>query len=68
VVSAALVALGITGAGLFPAQPAAGQETKRGALQGAAALDQLKQDGQYASLQAAMQQARAMTLTSPKKA
>ncbi len=58
VVCAALAALGLAGAGLFRTQPAAGQETKPGALQGAAALDQLKQDGQYESLQAAMNQAR----------
>jgi hypothetical protein len=58
VVCAALVALGIAGAGLLPTQPVAGQETKSGALSGAAALDQLKQDGQYESLQAAMRQAR----------
>ncbi|MGH9936654.1 MAG: FG-GAP repeat protein, partial [Blastocatellia bacterium] len=58
VVCAALVALCVAGAGLFPAQPVAGQETKPGALRGAAALDQLKQDGQYDSLQAAIRQAR----------
>ncbi|MGH9937121.1 MAG: FG-GAP repeat protein, partial [Blastocatellia bacterium] len=43
---------------LFPAQPVAGQEPRPGALRGAAALDQLKRDGQYDSLQAAMNQAR----------
>jgi hypothetical protein len=37
-------------------QPAVAQETKP--LHGAAALDQLKRDGQYDSLQAAMEQAR----------
>jgi hypothetical protein len=58
VVCAALVALGIAGAGLLPTQPVAGQENKSGALSGPAALDQLKQDGQYESLQAAMRQAR----------
>src|SRR5262245_20596643 len=54
----ALVALGIAGAGLLPTRPVAGQETKSGALRGAAALDQLRQDGEYESLQAAMRQAR----------
>src|SRR5262245_12563329 len=54
----ALVAMGIAGAGLLPTRPVAGQETKSGALRGAAALDQLKQDGEYESLQAAMRQAR----------
>jgi len=58
VVCAALVALGLAGAGLLPTQPVAGQETKSGVLRGAAALDQLKQDGQYDSLQEAMNQAR----------
>ncbi len=43
---------------MFPTRPAAGQEPKPVALHGAAALDQLKQDGQYESLQAAMRQAR----------
>jgi len=58
VVCAALVALGLAGAELLPTQPVAGQETRPGALRGAAALDRLKQDGQYDSLQAAMRQAR----------
>jgi hypothetical protein len=58
VVCAALVALVVAGAGLYSTQPVAGRENMPGALRGAAALDQLKQDGQYASLQAAMQQAR----------
>ncbi|MCI0389939.1 MAG: putative Ig domain-containing protein [Acidobacteria bacterium] len=53
-----MVALGLTGAGLFPTHPVAGQEPRPGALHGAAALDQLKQDGQYESLQAAIRQAR----------
>jgi len=57
VVCAALVALLIAGAELFSTQPVAGQETKRQTLRGEAALDQLKQDGQYESLQAAMRQA-----------
>ena len=54
---AAIVALCVCGAGLFPAQPVAGKETMPAGLQGAAALDQLKRDGQYDSLQAAMNQA-----------
>ncbi|MGE0127288.1 MAG: putative Ig domain-containing protein [Blastocatellales bacterium] len=58
VVCAALIALGISGAGLFKTQPVAGKESKRQTLHGAAALDQLKQTGQYESLQAAMRQAR----------
>ncbi len=58
VVCAALVALSVPGARLFPTQPVAGQETSPLTLHGAAALDQLKQDGQYESLQAAMNQAR----------
>jgi uncharacterized protein (TIGR03437 family) len=58
VVCAALVALGIAGAELLSTQPVAGQETRSGVLSGAAALDRLKQDGQYESLQAAMNQAR----------
>ncbi|HMV48968.1 MAG TPA: putative Ig domain-containing protein, partial [Blastocatellia bacterium] len=52
----ALFALCAVGASRFVAKPVAGQETK--ALHGAAALDQLKRDGQYDSLQAAMEQAR----------
>jgi len=58
VLYAALVVLGLAGAGWFPTQPVAGQETKPAALHGAAALERLKQDGQYESLQAAMNQAR----------
>ncbi len=58
VVCAALVALGLAGAGLFRTQPVAGQEAKPTTLQGAAAFERLKQDGQYESLQAAMDQAR----------
>ena len=55
---AALVAVCVAGAGWFPVQPVAGQETKQQTLHGAAALEQLKQDGQYDSLQAAVDQAR----------
>jgi hypothetical protein len=55
---AAIVALVLTGAGLFPAQSAAGQETTPGSLLGAAAIEQLKKDGQYNELQSAMKQAR----------
>ncbi|MGH9838558.1 MAG: putative Ig domain-containing protein [Blastocatellia bacterium] len=58
VLCAALVAVCVAGAGWFPTQPVAGQETKHQTLHGAAALEQLKKDGQYESLQAAMQQAR----------
>jgi hypothetical protein len=58
VVCSAIVALCIAGAGLLPTQPVAGQGTTPGVLQGAAALDHLKQNGQYESLQAAMRQAR----------
>ncbi|MGH9839289.1 MAG: putative Ig domain-containing protein [Blastocatellia bacterium] len=58
VVCAAIVALCVAAAGWFPTQPVAGQETNQQTLHGAAALDQLKQDGQYDSLQAAMEQAR----------
>jgi hypothetical protein len=58
VVCAALVALVVTGTGLFSTQPVAGQENKSGALHGAAALERLKRDGQYESLQAAMDEAR----------
>lgn len=55
---AALVALCVAGAGLFPAQPVAGQQAQPATLRDAAALEQLKRDGQYESLQAAMDQAR----------
>src|SRR5262245_10505928 len=41
-----MVALCVAGVGLFPAQPVAGQETAPGAIRGAAAVEQLKQDGQ----------------------
>jgi len=58
VVCATIVALLIAGAELFSTQSVAGRETNSGALRGEAALDQLKQDGQYESLQAAMRQAR----------
>ncbi len=58
---AALIAVFI-GAGFFPAQSAAGQVigqvTSPLTLQGAAAIDQLKQDGQYDLLQTALDQAR----------
>lgn len=58
VLCAALVALCVAGAGLFSTQPVAGQEAQPTTLQGAAALERLKQDGQYESLQAALKQAR----------
>jgi hypothetical protein len=57
-VCAALVTLVVAGAGLFPAQPVAGQSIKPDTLRAAAALNQLKQDGQYEALQAALRQAR----------
>jgi uncharacterized protein (TIGR03437 family) len=52
----ALFALCEVGASRFVTKSVAGQETKP--LYDAAALDQLKRDGQYDSLQAAMEQAR----------
>ncbi|MGE0127866.1 MAG: putative Ig domain-containing protein [Blastocatellales bacterium] len=55
---AVLVAACLAGAGLFPTRPVTGQQTNPGALRGAAAIEQLKKDGQYESLQAAMDQAR----------
>src|SRR5262245_29771598 len=58
VVCAAIVAICIAGAGWFATRPVAGQETKQQSLQGAAALDRLKRDEQFDSLQAAMNQAR----------
>jgi hypothetical protein len=57
----AIIALCIAGAGLVPAQPVAGQEAEPVALQGAAALDQLKQAWRYNPLQAAMNPARRRT-------
>ena len=51
-VCAAIVALLMAGAGLFPAQSVAGQEAGTGTLQGSDAIEQLKQDGQYDSLNA----------------
>jgi hypothetical protein len=57
-VCAALVTAFLAGSGWFTTRPVAGQETKEQTLQGAAALGRLKQDGQYDSLQAAMNQAR----------
>jgi hypothetical protein len=57
-VCVAIVTLCIAGAGWFTIRPVAGQEPKEQTLHGAAALERLKQDGQYDSLQAAMDQAR----------
>ncbi|MCI0389942.1 MAG: putative Ig domain-containing protein [Acidobacteria bacterium] len=57
-VCAALVALVVASAQLFSTQPVAGQEPRPATLRGAAALDQLKQDGQFESLQTAVRQAR----------
>ena len=53
-----MAALCIAGAGWLSSQPVAGREAKPATLNGAAALERLKQDGQYKSLQAAMNQAR----------
>src|SRR5262245_22838376 len=58
VVCAAIVGICIAGAGWFKTRPVAGQETKEQTIRGSAALDQLKRDGQFDSLQAAMNQAR----------
>lgn len=57
-VGAALAIISFIGAGRLASRSVNGQETKPRALHGAAALDQLKQEGQYESLQAAMNQAR----------
>ncbi|HEV2667868.1 MAG TPA: hypothetical protein VG324_23325, partial [Blastocatellia bacterium] len=57
-VCAAIVAIPLAGAGWFTTGPVSAQETKEQTLHGAAALDHLKRDGQYDSLQAAMNQAR----------
>lgn len=51
-------AFGAAAFGVRATRPAAAQEAVRRPLQGAAALEQLKQDGQYDSLQEAMSQAR----------
>ncbi len=55
---AAMVALCLAGWRRATVQPVAGQTSNQPALHGAAALDQLKQTGQYESLQAALKQAR----------
>ena len=57
-VCAAIVIISVAGAGLFPAQSVIGQEAKPATLRGAAAIEQLKQDGQYDALQTALNQAR----------
>ncbi len=57
-VCAALIVAILASAGRFTTSPVTGQETKQQVLHGAAALERLKQDGQYDSLQAAMNQAR----------
>lgn len=56
--SAALGAVLVAGAGLFPAQTAAGQETNSAASHDEAAVEQLKQDGQDQGLREALIQAR----------
>lgn len=58
VVCPVIVALCIASAGLVQAQSVAGQEAEPVALQGAAALGQLKQAGKYNPLQAAMNPSR----------
>lgn len=55
---AALSAVLVAGAGLFPAQTAAGKELNPVTLRGEAAVEQLKQNGQDQGLQAALNQAR----------
>ncbi|HMV51673.1 MAG TPA: hypothetical protein PKD31_28280, partial [Blastocatellia bacterium] len=55
---AVLVALCIAGAGWFSMRIVAGREATPAALHGATALERLKQDGQYESLQAAVSAAR----------
>ncbi|HKY03620.1 MAG TPA: putative Ig domain-containing protein [Blastocatellia bacterium] len=57
-VCAALIAACVFGAGLFPGQSAAGNVINSASLRGAAALDRLKQDGQYEALRTAMSRAR----------
>ena len=52
------VVLCIAGGGLFIGNPAAKMQNKRDPLHGAAALEQLKQDGQYESLRAAVSATR----------
>lgn len=57
VMCAALIALGLVSAGLFALRTVAGHENAPAVLHGEAALEQLKQDGHYESLQAAVNQA-----------
>ena len=57
VAGAALVALCVSRVGLFSGKPVTVQE-KKPALQGLVALEQLKEDGQYQSLQTAVKLAR----------
>ena len=57
VAGAALVALFVSRVGLFSGKPVSVQE-KKPALQGLVALEQLKEDGQYQSLQTAVKLAR----------
>lgn len=58
VASAALSAMLVAGAGLFPAQTAAGREANSATSHGEAAVEQLKQDVQEQGLRAALNQAR----------
>lgn len=53
-----IITLCITGGILFKAIPQAKKETNRGTLHGPAAVEQLKQDGQFDSLQAAISATR----------
>jgi FG-GAP repeat/Putative Ig domain len=57
-VCATTIALLIADVGLLPARPVAEKETRSASLRGAAALDQLKREGQYDSLQVAMNRER----------
>ncbi len=57
-VCAAVIIISVAGAGLFPAQSVIGQEARPATLRGPAAIEQLKQDGQYDALQTALNQAR----------
>jgi hypothetical protein len=54
----AALALCLSGAWLSSFRPVAGQTADQSTLQGAAALDRLKQDGQFDALQTALDQAR----------
>lgn len=55
---AAVIIISVAGAGLFPAQSVIGQEAGPVTLLGPAAIEQLKQEGQYDALQTTLNQAR----------